>query len=149
MIEAGTGQDAASGDRRTFLERLGATSDGEGRLILRPGPEHLRSLGIVHGGMIATLLDSVMGLDVSRRAPEEYYAVTVQLNINYIRPAFPAETLIASSTIKHLGRSTAVAQGELRTESGTLVATSSGTFCFVAHTDRTRGLEDRLDPGPG
>lgn len=136
-------------DRRSFLERLGATGDGAGRLILKVGPPHLRSLGIAHGGMLATLLDSVMGLDASSGAPADHYAVTIQLNINYIRPGFVGETLIATSTMSHRGRSTAVARGELRTDAGALVATGSATFAFVAHTDATRGREDRLDPGAG
>lgn len=136
-------------DRRSFLERLGATGDGSGRITLTVGPAHLRSLGIAHGGMLATLLDSVMGLDATQGAPADHYAVTIQLNVNYIRPGFLGETLIATSTMSHRGRSTAVARGELRTESGALVATGSATFAFVPHTDQTRGREDRLDPGPG
>ena len=145
MSEVSAGSDD---DRRSFLERLGAVGDGAGRLILAVGPEHLRTLGIVHGGMIATLLDSVMGLDAGSRTPEGFYVVTVQLNVNFIRPAWPGETLIATSVMKHEGRSTAVAQGEVRTDAGALVATGSATFCYVAHTDRTRGRVDRLDPGP-
>jgi uncharacterized protein (TIGR00369 family) len=134
--------------RRSFMELLGVVGDGEGRLILEVGPDHLRSLGIVHGGVVATLLDSVMGLDASREAPADHYVVTVQLNVNFIRPAFPPERLIASSETRHRGRMTAVAQGEIRTEEGALVATGSATFCFVAHSDKTRGQIDRLDPGP-
>ncbi len=146
----GTDPDPGTADarRRSFLEWLGVVGDGEGRLILDVGPEHLRTLGIVHGGVVATLLDSVMGLDASRQAPDDHYAVTVQLNVNFIRPAFPAERLVASSEARHRGQRTAVAQGEIRTGSGALVATGSATFCFVAHSDETRGRADRLDPGP-
>jgi len=130
-----------------FLERLGVRSDDQGRLIIKLGPAHLRSLGIAHGGFIATLLDSVMGRDAGRAAPSNHYVVTAQLNVNFIRPGWVGETLLASAQLRHQGRKTAVAQGEVRTEAGALVATGSATFLYVEHTEATRANPDRLDPG--
>ncbi len=130
-----------------FLERLGVRSDDRGRLVVELGPAHLRSLGIAHGGFIATLLDSVMGRDAGRSAPKDHYVVTAQLNVNFIRPGWEGETLLASAQIRHGGRKTAVAQGEVRTEAGALVATGSATFLYLEHTEATRAKPDRLDPG--
>ena len=130
-----------------FLERLGVRSDEEGRLVVKLGPAHLRSLGIAHGGFIATLIDSVMGRDAGRLAPADHYVVTAQLNVNFIRPGWQGETVLASAQIRHRGRKTAVGQGEVRTEAGALVATGSGTFLYVAHNDATRAKPDKLDPG--
>ena len=130
-----------------FLERLGVRSDEQGRLVIKLGPTHLRSLGIAHGGFIATLLDSVMGRDAGRSAPTDHYVVTAQLNVNFIRPGWDGETLLASAEIRHRGRKTAVAQGEVRTENGALVATGSATFLYVEHSAATRANPDRLDPG--
>ncbi len=131
-----------------FLTNLGVRSDAPGRLVLDLGPAHLRSLGIAHGGVVATLLDSVMGWNASRSAPADHYVVTAQLNVNFIRPAWEGESLRAVSELRHHGRMTAVAQGEVRTAGGALVATGSATFVYVKHTDRTRANPDRLDPGP-
>ncbi|WP_435006662.1 PaaI family thioesterase [Tundrisphaera lichenicola] len=133
-----------SGRPRHFLESLGVKADGEGRLILEVAETHLRSLGLVHGGVIATLLDSVMGMAAARSSPVEHYLVTAQLNVNFIRPALDGETLIAFADVRHVGRRTAVAQGEIRTDSGSLVATSSATFVYVAHDDRTRGQSESI-----
>ena len=130
-----------------FLERLDVRSDEQGRLVVQLGPAHLRSLGIAHGGFVATLLDSVMGRDAGRLAPADHYVVTAQLNVNFIRPGWEGETLLASATIRHRGRKTAVAQGEVRTGGNALVATGSATFLYVEHTDATRAKPDRLDPG--
>ena len=130
-----------------FLERLGVRSDGDGRLVVKLGPAHLRSLGIAHGGFIATLIDSVMGRDAGRLAPADHYVVTAQLNVNFIRPGWEGETVLALAQIRHRGRKTAVGQAEVRTEAGALVATGSGTFLYVAHTDATRVKPDQLDPG--
>ena len=57
------------------------------------------------------------------------------------------ETVLASAQLRHRGRKTAVGQAEVRTAAGALVATGSGTFLYVAHTDATRARPDQLDPG--
>jgi acyl-CoA thioesterase len=132
--------------RLSFLERLGVRSDEEGRLSLELRAGHLRTLGIAHGGVIATLLDSVMGLKANQSSPPDHYLVTAQLNVHFLRPAFEGETLVASSEVRHAGRKTAMAQGELHTAAGELVATASATFVYVPHSDRTRSHPDRLEP---
>ena len=132
--------------RLSFLERLGVRVVDESLLVLEVRAGHLRTLGIAHGGVIATLLDSVMGMVANRSSPPDHYLVTAQLNVHFVRPAFEGETLVASSEVRHGGRKTAVAQGEIRTEGGDLVATASATFVYVPHTDRTRANPDRLEP---
>ena len=131
--------------RLGFLERLGVRLDESGHLLLEVRAGHLRSLRIAHGGVIATLLDSVMGIQAHQSSPPDHYVVTAQLNVQFIRPAFEGETLIASSQVRHAGRKTAVAQGELATSDGALVATSSATFVYVPHTDRTRANPDQSE----
>jgi uncharacterized protein (TIGR00369 family) len=134
--------------RLTFLERLGVRADDDGRLVLEVNAGHLRTLGIVHGGVVATLLDSVMGMSAARSAPPDHYVVTAQLNVHFIRPAWEGETLTASSKVRHNGRKTAVAEGEIHTSSDALVAIASATFVFVPHTDGTRGKSEPLGPTP-
>jgi len=93
--------------------------------------KHLRTLGLMHGGVTATLLDTAMGYAAVTVAPEDRQVVTVQLNLNYVRPAWKSERLVATGEIRHSGRQTAVAHGELRTADGTLVASGSATMMFV------------------
>ncbi len=140
--------EATPDDAPGFLERLGVRSDGPGRLVLEVGPGHLRSLGIAHGGVIASMLDSVMGLAASRSGPADHYLVTAQLTVHFVRPARAGETVVASSLVRHAGRKTAVTQGEVSTASGELVATASATFLYLPHSEATRSRPDRLDPGP-
>jgi uncharacterized protein (TIGR00369 family) len=58
----------------------------DGRLIrgFRPGPQHSNSHGIVHGGMLAAFLDSVMGSTVFHLL--ERRCVTVRLSVDYLMP---------------------------------------------------------------
>lgn len=134
--------------RATFLERLGVRLDDGGRLVLDVAAGHLRSLGIAHGGVIATLLDSVMGMVSARSAPPDHYLVTAQINVHFLRPAREGETLLASAEVRHAGRKTAVAHGEVRTSADHLIATASATFVYVPHTDPTRGRAEPTGPPP-
>ena len=81
---------------------------------------------------MAALLDTALGSAVSTLCRADQNAVTAQLNVNFVRPAWLGESLLATGEVMHHGRQTAVARGELRTEAGSLVATASGTFLFVA-----------------
>jgi uncharacterized protein (TIGR00369 family) len=142
---------SASDGAAPFLDllKLGRIEAGDGRARLEfvVQERHLRNLGILHGGVAATLLDTALGVAVTTRAPADHYVVTVQLNLNFIRPAWEGETLIATGEVFHAGRQTAVARGEVRTAAGVLVASSSGTFLYLPHTDQTRGGIRRLDDG--
>ena len=111
--------------------------DGRSELALTVDERHLRDLPILHGGVTATLLDSALGVAASSVAPPGRLTVTAQLNINFIRPAFPGERLLATGKVRHAGRQSVVATGEVRCESGELVATASGTFLFTDLPDPT------------
>jgi acyl-coenzyme A thioesterase 13 len=136
---------------------------GLGRVEVVVGRQHLRNLGIMHGGMLGALLDSALGMAAGSLAAADQFVVTVQLNINFIRPAWEGERLVATGEVQHAGRQTAVARGEVRTAEGVLVGSGSGTFLYLRHTDpeqrrydreaeiTTRNVEDaaRRPAGPG
>ena len=141
--------------RIPFLDLMGgrpvSISAGRGSLALTIATPHLRELGIMHGGVLATLLDSVMGMAATSLAPAGHQVVTAQLNVNFIRPAWEGEELTASGEVVHAGRQTAVARGEVRNGSGTLVGAGSGTFLFVPHPDPAGPIARRPeanDPRP-
>lgn len=131
--------------RGPFLDLLGMTAEshepGRVRIAYRVGPGHLRTRGIAHGGAIATLMDTALGLAASTKAPAGLDVVTAQINVNFIRPAWSGERLVAEAEVRHSGRRTAVASGEIRTESGALVATGSATLMYVpaSDLDKTEG----------
>ena len=137
MLERPRAEDESR--RGPFLKHLGmrATSLEPGRVTIRyeVGPDHLRTGGIAHGGIIATLMDTALGLAASTKAPEGSDLVTAQLNVNFIRPAWLGEQLVASARVQHSGRKTAVATGQIHTEDGALVATGSATLVFVPPRD--------------
>ncbi len=118
-----------------FLATLGITvvarSEGQATIRLCVDSRHLRSRGIAHGGVIATLLDTAMGIAVSGQTPEGKFPVTAQLDTRFIRPAWDGEDVLATGEVCHQGSTTAVTRGEVRTADGVLVASGAGTFVFV------------------
>ena len=137
--------------RGPFLELLGIYPEmltpGQVRVRLVVEAEHLRSRAIAHGGVLATLMDTSLGLAAKTIAREGYDVVTAQLNVNFVRPARPGETVLAVAEVKHSGRKTAVAWAEARTEGGELVATGSATLVYLPITDFPPEPGDTSQPG--
>jgi uncharacterized protein (TIGR00369 family) len=99
---------------------------------------------------LATLLDTAIGVAAYSLAPADHFAVTVQLSVNFIRPAWEGETLAATGEVIHAGRQTAVGRGEVRTAAGVLVAAGSATCMYLPYTDQNRNSIERredLDAG--
>lgn len=97
-----------------------------------PAAEYLfNPLGSVHGGSLATLLDSAMGCAVHSALPFGRGYTTLEFKINFLRAATERSGLLtAVGQVIHAGRQQAVAEGRLSDESGRLVATAS-TTCLV------------------
>ena len=109
-----------------------------GRVVMRMTPaEHLyNTIGSVHGGIIATLLDSVMGCAVHSSLPPGQAYATLEIKVNYVRPVTVATgEVTAEGRIVHAGRRSAVAEASLTDTSGKLLATASTTCMVVEPRD--------------
>ncbi len=112
-----------------------------GRVVMRLAPgEHLYNpLGSVHGGLIATLLDSVMGCAVHSTLPRGRGYTTLEIKVNYLRPVTEATGVVsAEGRVVHAGRQAAVAEARLTDAAGKLYATAS-TTCLVFDLPPDRG----------
>lgn len=117
---------------QTLGFELESVAVGEVAFALDPGEHHYNPLGTVHGGVIATLLDSAMGCAVhsTLEAGERY--TTLELKVNYVG-ALTSDTgrVIASGSVVHRGRRIATAEGRLiAEEDGRLLAHGTCT-CLV------------------
>ncbi|MCI2399040.1 PaaI family thioesterase [Aliiroseovarius subalbicans] len=111
--------------------RLHAVEDG--RVAFRGTPEfdHTNPMGTVHGGWYGTLLDSCMACAVMTLVPKGAVYTTLEFKVNIIRPIKLGTQIEAVGQSQHTGRSTGVANGEIRgVEDGKLYATGS-TTCIV------------------
>lgn len=89
-------------------------------------PELTNPAGVVHGGMMATMLDNTMSMALRITFQEGERPATIEMKINYIRPAIG--TLVGEGRVIRRGRSIAFTAGELRNAEGEIVTTASATF---------------------
>ena len=88
-------------------------------------------MGTVHGGIIATLLDSALGCAVQTVLPDGAGYTTLGLEVKYLRPVpVDAGELRATGTVVHAGRRQATAEARLTDQAGRLLATAT-TTCIV------------------
>lgn len=92
---------------------------------------HLSRVGLVHGGMIFTMLDATIGRAVINHLGEGYSCPTVEMKINYFRPAASGK-LIGKGRIINQSKQLCYAEGEVLNEDGKLIARSTGTFFIKA-----------------
>jgi uncharacterized protein (TIGR00369 family) len=107
-------------------------SERRAAFALTPGPEHLNPLGVVHGGILSTLLDSAMGcaIHTTLQAGETY--TTLELDVKFVRPVRTGQGLVtAEATVIHSGRQTATAEGRVLDADGRLYAHAT-TTCLIA-----------------
>lgn len=90
---------------------------------------HLNLIGIVHGGVYATMIDSAMGLAAMMARPQEN-VVTSGLNLHYLAPTGSGR-MIVTADIAHQSRKTVTVQAEARTEGGDLLALGTGSFRVI------------------
>ncbi|KQS74284.1 aromatic compound degradation protein PaaI [Methylobacterium sp. Leaf361] len=105
-----------------------------GRVTMRMGPgEYLYNpLGSVHGGALASLLDSVMGCAVHATLPLGRGYTTLEIKVNYLRAVTAASgPLTAVGEVVHAGRRQAVAEARLSDGAGRLCATASTTCLLI------------------
>lgn len=86
--------------------------------------------GVAHGGIVSTLLDNALGARALLHGiHREMTASTVELKVNFLRPALLGRTLVTETTMQSAGRSLLVISGKaIDEESGEAVAFAVGTF---------------------
>lgn len=109
---------------------------GRAEGVLAVGPNSINPYGIVHGGALATLIDTVSGCCACSKGGA---CVTAGCSMEFLRPATgPSITCVAIP--KKLGRTLSVVQAELRDAKGVLVATGTYTF-FMYPAGKLKGQE--------
>jgi uncharacterized protein (TIGR00369 family) len=115
---------------RFFGMTLEHVEEGAVDVTLEIRPEHLNLLGIVHGGVIATLADTATGLAYRTVLEPGTQHVTTQLNVTYLAPARPGIVVARGSVVKR-GRRTGYAEADVVDEEGSLLARASALFAVT------------------
>jgi uncharacterized protein (TIGR00369 family) len=150
---------AASRSDRSGLDHLRAIRDGsvppppiatllgfelaeveEGRAVFAVTPEefHYNPIGVVHGGLAATLLDSATGCAVQSTLEPGVLYTTLEVKVNFARPMTrDTGRVLCEATIVHRGRTVATAEGRVVAEAtGKLLAHGTATCLLMAANGR-------------
>lgn len=116
----------------TYLEFLGFRltewKEGFTRLEMPVRPEHRNTVGFLHGGVIASLLDIAGAISGSFGASENFVSVTINLNCNYLSP-LRADTVVVEGELVRANKSLFFAEARLYDpEHKRLCATATGTY---------------------
>jgi acyl-CoA thioesterase len=119
---------------RTLAIRLKEIGEGHAVMEVTVGEIHANYLGGAHGGLIATLADTVSFFP-RPLLPSGLICTTTTLNVTYVRPAAIGETLTARAELLHLGRRTASVVCRIVNNEGKLVAHSSATLMVLGQRE--------------
>lgn len=113
------------------LMGFGVVSVERGEVVFTCTPEEsvYNPIGTVHGGLVCTLLDTVLGCAVHTTLPAGTGYTSLEIKVSYLRPVHAGQgALTATGTATKPGRRAAFADGQVRDEQGRLVATASSTL---------------------
>lgn len=97
----------------------------------RPLVRHYNPMGGVHGGWMATLLDSAVGCAVHSMLPAGKAYTTLELKVNFVKGLSDRVPLVrAVGRIIHFGGRVATSEGRLVGPDGTLYAHAT-TTCLI------------------
>jgi uncharacterized protein (TIGR00369 family) len=106
--------------------------EGRATFQLTPREFHYNPLGVVHGGVFATLLDSACGCAVYSMLPAGVRYTSLDLAVKFLRPVLiDTGTITAEATVVHLGRRTALAEGRITDAEGKLYATATSSIMVM------------------
>ena len=152
-------------DSQAFMERYAAGSPhmvaiGFEPVYVRQGRATMRlpyrpeivgnpETGVVHGGAVTTLIDTVCGLAVLSALSPISPIVTVDLRIDYVRPATPEKPIMAQAECYKLTELIAFTRGTAyQDDPDDVVASAAGTFMILGGRKPER-RQDRVVGGGG
>lgn len=130
------GEDNQAGLKTRFFLENGVV---KGRFY--PKPHHCGYKNVVHGGVVAAMLDETMGWAASQVIERMCY--TAELTVRYGAPVPASRALVVETQVTRPGRRLVEVGGVLRDESGTQFAQATGRFMPLS-VEQTLEVDDQL-----
>lgn len=125
-------------DRSVFHSWVGisvvSASFGDVLVAVDAKPEHLNLQGLIHGGLLATLADTAMGLAVRTQVEPGRRHVTIELGLHYLRSGEPGRIEARGRAVR-VGRETAYTEADVLDGSGRLLARAHATYSVTPMPD--------------
>ena len=102
---------------------------GRVTMAMTPAECHYNPIGTVHGGVVATVLDTVLACSVLSKVPAGRGCMTLEIKVNYLRAITEATgEVVGEGECLHAGNQVSVAQGRITDAKGRVYATASTTM---------------------
>ena len=105
---------------------------------------HLQPFGIVHGGVLATLVDTATFWSVFLRLPEDAGLVNIDLKLNYLK-SVSSGVMTAQGRCIRAGRSINYAEASIKDKEGNLIAHGTSTLMVLPGKGIRVGAKKFLD----
>jgi uncharacterized protein (TIGR00369 family) len=105
---------------------------------------HLQPFGIVHGGVLATLVDTATFWSVFLRLPEDSGLVNIDLKLNYLK-SISTGLMTAQGRCIRAGRSINYAEASVKDKEGNLIAHGTSTLMVLPGKGIRVGAKKFLD----
>lgn len=121
---------------RTLGYSIDEVEDGRVTFVIEAGEHLYNPIGMVHGGVASTLLDSAMACAIHTKLPVGTAYTTVELKINFIRAITSTSgKLTCEGRIINVGRRVGLAEGTVKNAAGTLFAHGT-TTCLIMPVEK-------------
>ncbi len=87
--------------------------------------------GVVHGGVLFTMVDTAMGKATMTLLEEGQLCASIEIQMRFLRPIRVGQ-LEADTTVIQRGRKIVHLESRIRDTDGALVATGAGTFAVIS-----------------
>jgi uncharacterized protein (TIGR00369 family) len=117
---------------QTLGFRLIEVERGRATFTVEPAEFHYNPIGVVHGGLALTLLDSAMGCALQSTLDAGVAYTTLEVKANFVR-SLTSDTgeVRCTGTVVHAGRTVATAEGRIEGPDGRLYAHGTSTLLIL------------------
>lgn len=100
-----------------------------------PDASTYNPIGLVHGGLVCTLLDTALGCAAHTTLPKGTGYTSIEIKVSYLRPVtMDSGQLVATGRVTKPGKRVCFTEGEVVDAAGRTVATASSTLLIFSLT---------------
>jgi uncharacterized protein (TIGR00369 family) len=107
---------------------LAGLEDGASEVVLEVGPDHVNLMGVLHGGVVASLADAATGIAMLSALEDGWSHLTTSIQLTFLAAGRLGDRVAATGRVLKRGRRFGYAEAEVARDDGTLLARATASF---------------------